>query len=554
MDFLFLDLGILFLIALIGGLLATKIKQPNMIGYLIIGLILSPSISFTILGFHYSSIMQNSQIPTIFSQLGLVILLFFIGLNIAPQKFKKTTLVATVLGITDISVMFVLGFLIGLFFHWDIFDSLFLAFIISASSVIVTAKSVDDLRKLSAMEAEALLNMLIMEDIISIFMIVIFSGFLVTKTNLPQLLNIEYIGVGSFIAFIIVLTRVFMPSIKKRIFTKKNEELFVIFVLMVIFLISALLEIFNITPAIGAFFAGMLFSETDLSKEIESKLSGFKYAFAALFFVTYGISVNLFAFVKYAYLILISVLTIILGEVFIMSTVCYLVGFSGKGSLFIGSGLVPRNEDSLIFANIANSISEETNHSVLPYSNVLFSITGAIVIITTLITPFLLKMSTRFTRVLTNLIPEYLKFSASVISRTLRSIFFYRPIPITEKHYMPGIFLSAYSLFLLLDIFYKNYYLLIITLIILILSYIFLRNFISYKVSGIPYSFTGNKQSKKIIFHVNFTLFGIFLILFLMIIELYTFQILMPITFIAFFVILILEYYVFYKSYNFFKM
>ncbi len=554
MDFLFLDLGILFFVALIGGIISTKLKQTTMIGYLILGLVLSPSISFTIFGFHYSSIMQNSQVPSIFSQLGLVIILFFIGLNIAPQKFKKTTLVATVLGIVDISIMFSLGLLVGLLFRWDLFDSIFLAFVVSASSVVVTAKSVDDLRKLSAVEAEALLNMLIMEDIISIFMIVIFSGFLVTNVKIPELINVEYIGLSSFIIFIIVITRIFMPAIKKRIFSKKNEELFVIFVLMVIFLVSALLEIFNITPAIGAFFAGMLFSETDVSKEIESKLSGFKYAFAALFFVTYGIDVDLNAFANYAYLILISVIVIILGEIFVMSTITYLVGFSGKGSIFISSGLVPRNEDSLIFANIANGISEETNHSVLPYSGVLFSITGAIVIITTLITPFLLKTSAKFTKLITNLLPDYLKFSASVISRTLRSIFFYRTIPINEKHYMPGIFLSIYSIFLLLNIFYMNYYFIILTAIFLIISYKLLKNFISYKVNVNPYSVTGVKLNAKITNHVNFTVFGIFLFLFVMIIEYHFVMFLMVYTILTFLVILLIEYYLFYKTYSNKKM
>jgi len=549
MDFLFLDLGILFFIALLGGILATKVKQTTMIGYLILGLILSPSITFTIFGFHYTGIMQNSQIPSIFSQLGLVMILFFIGLNIAPQKFKRTTLIATVLGIIDISVLFIVGFLIGMLFHWDIYDSIFLAFVISASSVVVTAKSVDDLKKLSAEEAEALLNMLIMEDIISIFLIVIFSGVLVTKVVIPEMINVEYLGVGSFLIFIIIISRLFLPMIKKKVFAKRNEELFVLFVLMVIFFVSALLEIFNITPAIGAFFAGMLFSETDISKEIEAKLGAFKYAFAAIFFVTYGISVNLYAFIKYVEIIIVSVVLIIIGEIFIMSTITYLLGFSSKSAVFIGSGLVPRNEDSLIFANIANGISEETNHSVLPYSGILFSITGAIVIITTIITPALLKLSTRFSRYLSKILPDFLKISGSIISRTLRSVFFYRSIPLSEKHYTSGIVASIYAASLIIDIFYFNIYYIIISFVFLIILFLLLRNFFSYKVNNIPFVITSSNNKNKIVNHVNFTVFGSFAFLFIMVIELNILQFLMIYTLLLFFIVLILEYYIFFKIY-----
>lgn len=547
MDFLFLDLGILFFIALLGGVLAAKVRQTTMIGYLILGLILSPSITFTVMGFHYTGVMQNSQIPGIFSQLGLVMILFFIGLNIAPQKFKRTTIVATVLGIIDISVMFIVGFIIGVIFHWDIYDSIFLAFVISASSVVVTAKTVDDLRKLSADEAEALLNMLIMEDIISIFLIVIFSGVLVTKVVIPELINVEYIGIGSFLIFIIVISRIFLPTIKKRVFAKKNEELFVLFVLMIIFFVSALLEIFNITPAIGAFFAGMLFSETDISKEIESRLGAFKYAFAAVFFVTYGINVNLYAFVRYIDIIVISVVLIIIGELFIMSTITYLVGFSSKGAVFIGSGLVPRNEDSLIFANIANGISEQTNHSILPYSGILFSITGAIVIITTLTTPFLLKISTRFSRYLTKMLPEFLRFSGSIVSKTLRSIFFYRSIPLSEKHYAPGIILSLYSVFLVVDVFFFNYYYALISLVLLIALYLFLKNLFNYKVNGISFAFSSRKKSSRISNHVMFTVFGTFAFLLIVVLELNIFQTLIYFTLPAFIAILMIEYYIFFR-------
>jgi Kef-type K+ transport system, predicted NAD-binding component len=327
MDILFLQIGILFFLALVGGLLASRIRQSTMIGYLVIGLILSPSISFTIFNFHYTGFMVNNVVINTFSQLGLVMILFFIGLNINPQKFRKTGTVSLMLASFDLSILFSIGLLIGLAFSWDLYDSIFLGFIVSASSVVVSAKTMDDLKKLSFDESDALISMLIMEDIISIVMVVIFMGSIMTNAFWPNLLNIEYVGISAFITFIIFLSMIFLPTIKRRFFTKKNEEIFILFVLSMIFLISSVLEIFNISPAIGAFFAGMLFSQTDIAKEIESRLISFKYAFAAIFFVTYGIGVDFSAFINYLYLIVIIILSIILGEMIIISSIAYLAVF-----------------------------------------------------------------------------------------------------------------------------------------------------------------------------------------------------------------------------------
>ncbi|MEM4256371.1 MAG: cation:proton antiporter, partial [Thermoplasmata archaeon] len=129
---------------------------------------------------------------------------------------------------------------------------------------------------------------------------------------------------------------------KRKFFSRKNEEVFILFILSITFLISSLLDIFNISPAIGAFFGGMLFSQSDIVKDIEPKLISFKYAFGAIFFVTYGIGVNFSVFLNYALLILILVIIIILGELLIIGSITYLLGFSSKESLFIGSGLIPR--------------------------------------------------------------------------------------------------------------------------------------------------------------------------------------------------------------------
>ncbi|MEM4313486.1 MAG: cation:proton antiporter [Thermoplasmata archaeon] len=512
MDLLFLQIGILFFLALVGGLISIKIRQSTMVGYLLIGLILSPSISFTIFGFHYNGFMVNNYVISTFSQLGLVMILFFIGLNVDPQRFRKKGEVSIILAIFDLSILFIFGYLIGIAFKWDIFDSIFLGFIVSASSVVVSAKSMDDLRKLSTDASDALISMLVIEDILSIVLITIFLGTLVTKEFWPKLINVEFLGISAFLAFIIFLSMIFLPTIKRKFFSRKNEEVFILFILSITFLISSLLDIFNISPAIGAFFGGMLFSQSDIVKDIEPKLISFKYAFGAIFFVTYGIGVNFSVFLNYALLILILVIIIILGELLIIGSITYLLGFSSKESLFIGSGLIPRSEDSLIFANLANSVSS-VSKNLLPLSSTLFSLTGAIVIITSIITPLFLRLSSRMSRLFLKIIPKSIIISSSLISKTMRAIFFTKNVPIIRKNPILGVFSIVLPFILILNFFILNIFYLIFSLLFLIIYFYFINKYIYGIVKTISFAFT-NTNSKKIIYHVNFLIFSFFIMVY----------------------------------------
>lgn len=509
MDILFLQIGLLFLLALAGGLIATRIRQSTMVGYLVIGLLLSPSISFTVFNFHYRGIMVNNNVINTFSQLGLVMILFFIGLNVNPQRFRKTGTVSLMLALFDLSILFTFGLLIGLAFSWDLYDSIFLGFIVSASSVVVSAKSIDDLRKLSFEESDALISMLVFEDIISIIMVVLFIGGIMTREFWPGLLNIEYLGISAFIAFIIFLSMIFLPTIKKSFFTRKNEEIFILFILSMIFLISALLEIFNISPAIGAFFAGMLFSQTDIAKDIEPRLVSFKYAFAAIFFVTYGISVDLSAFIKYMDIIVIIILLIIFGELILISSIAYLSGFSARGAMFIGAGLIPRSEDSLIFANLADSISHESG-KLLPLAGPLFSITGAVVIITSIITPFFLRMSIRLTRLFSRIVPKNIAYSASLISRTMRAIFFSRNVPIIRRSPTVFILSMALPVIILLNFIFSNIYILISLIALMIIYFYLVHKHMRHVINTISYAFS-NRNGKRILLLVDFIIFTFFI-------------------------------------------
>ncbi|MEM3226727.1 MAG: cation:proton antiporter, partial [Thermoplasmata archaeon] len=435
MDYFFLTLGVILLLSLVGGLFAYKLKQSPMIGYLSIGLIVGALVYIPILTDPVKVLIYNSSVIQDLSQIGLIMLLFFIGLNISPRNFTRIGKLALVLATVDLTVTIFTGFIIGKIFRWDFADTLFLAFIISQSSIIITAKSIEDLKRLTTTETETLLATLILEDFISIILVFFANGYMVTKTTTPAALSIETVGIIVLLLFFIFLMFFAMPFLKNQIFRAKNDEFLIIFALSALFLVSALLNVFGVTPAIGGFFVGMIFSETKLAKDFELKLAPIKYAFASIFFVTFGFMINLPELVSQWNIIIVSTIFIVIDEVIILSIFAYMFGFSSKSSVLIGSGALPRTEGSVIFANIAVSIFIASGGLILTKAYVLVAITGGICILTSVATPFFLRNTESLSNALTKLVPKYLRYSGSVISRTLKPLFFPRYIPLRSHTY-----------------------------------------------------------------------------------------------------------------------
>ncbi len=456
MDYFFLTLGVILLLSLVGGLLAYKLKQSPMIGYLSIGLIVGALVYIPIMTGPVKVLIYNSSVIQDLSQIGLVMLLFFIGLNISPRNFTRIGKLALVLATVDLTVTIFTGFIIGKIFRWDFADTLFLAFIISQSSVIITAKSIEDLKRLTTTETETLLATLILEDFISIIFVFFANGYMVTKTTTPAALSLETVGIIVVLLFFIFLMFFAMPFLKNQIFRAKNDEFLIIFALSALFLVSALLNVFGVTPALGGFFVGMIFSETKLAKDFELKLAPVKYAFASIFFVTFGFMINLPELVSQWNIIIVSTIFIVIDEVIILSIFAYMFGFSSKSAVLIGSGALPRTEGSVIFANIAVSIFIASGGLILTKAYVLVAITGGICILTSVATPFFLRNNESISNALTKLVPKYLRYSGSVISRTLKPVFFPKYIPLRAPTYSALIVYIVSFVYIVFLLFYNS--------------------------------------------------------------------------------------------------
>src|SRR6266571_5318453 len=282
------DIGVIATVGFLGAAFATRARLPVVIGYIIAGILIGPNIHLRIFGWSYDGVLQDSAFLQNISQLGLVLLLFFVGLEFSITKLMKTKEAAAILAVN----MFA-GFVIGAWLGWPLIDTIFMAGVISMSSSAITAKSLIDLKRLGNAETEFLLGMVILESFLAMFLLTLVNGMIV-PSDTPVNVGVLFGGVGLFIGFFALLAAVVVPRTAAIFERIKNEELFVLFALGTVFLAASLAEAFRM-PAI-------------------------------------------------------AVPLILLNDLFLTASLAYFIGFSGRASTAIGTSLIARNEEAILYA------------------------------------------------------------------------------------------------------------------------------------------------------------------------------------------------------------
>src|SRR5712691_7886368 len=173
------DIGVIATVGFLGAAFATRARLPVVIGYIIAGILIGPNIHLRIFGWSYDGVLQDSAFLQNISQLGLVLLLFFVGLEFSITKLMKTKEAAAILAVTNLAVNMFAGFVIGAWLGWPLIDTIFMAGVISMSSSAITAKSLIDLKRLGNAETEFLLGMVILESFLAMFLLTLVNGMIV---------------------------------------------------------------------------------------------------------------------------------------------------------------------------------------------------------------------------------------------------------------------------------------------------------------------------------------------------------------------------------------
>jgi CPA2 family monovalent cation:H+ antiporter-2 len=412
---LMLEIGAMLLVAFIGALLASKTKQSVILGYIAAGVLIGPFISFQIGDFAYHGLIQERDLIETISQLGLILLIFFVGMEFSMSKIRRVKGPAVILSVIDVGVNLFTGIILATALGWPLIDSIFLAAVLAMSCSAVAMKTLMELGRLEKPETEFMLGMIILEEFLSMIFLTVVGG-LIINTDANFSLTGMVLGLVVFFVFFIIMAALVIPRVIARLHVMKSDEMFVLFMLGVICLSAAFAEICGVPPLIGAFFVGMSFAETKVMKRSEKIITPLRDAFVAMFFVSFGMLIDPSLFGSILGIVAIAVLLIIIDEILIMSAIAYLVGFSRRAATSVGASFSARGGESIMYASVGSQAPGATKGAEL------YPIAGAVTFIMSALCPLFIRKSYPYADGVAKRAPRFMIYGAGVISRTLNKL------------------------------------------------------------------------------------------------------------------------------------
>lgn len=384
------DLGLILMTAGVAVLLFKKIKQPLVLGYLIAGFLAGSNFDF------FPSITDHKSVE-VWAEIGVIFLLFSLGLEFSFKKLMKVGGTASITAITQIICMVFIGFSVGHWMGWNTMDSIFLGATLSISSTTIILRAFDELGVKGKKFAGIVFGALIVEDIVAIIMMVLLSTIAVSQ----QFSGVELIQSVLKLVFFLTLWFIggifFVPTLLKKAKNLLTDEMMLIISIALCLLMVMLAANVGFSPALGAFIMGSIIAETTQAEKIEHLIKPVKDLFGAVFFVSVGMLINIDTLVEYALPVVIITLVTIFGKAFSSTLGALLSGQPLKQSVQTGMSLAQIGEFSFIIATLGMTLGV--------ISEFLYPIVVAVSAITTFTTPFLIKFSTDFSDKLEKTLP-----------------------------------------------------------------------------------------------------------------------------------------------------
>jgi len=385
------DLAIVMAVSAAIMIIFRRIQLPVVLGYILAGLLIGPNTP------PYAFVKDIQHIHTL-SELGIIFLLFSIGLEFSLSKLAKVGFVSFIAATLEIILMIWIGYSLGRLFGWKFMDSLFLGAILAISSTTIIAKVLMDMKKVKERFAQLILGILIIEDLLAIVIIALLSGIASTGSVEMREVGFATLRVFSFVGVVLLAGYLLVPRLLRYVAKFENEEMLVITVLGLCFGVSLAAARFGFSVALGAFLIGAVIAETKQGREITHKIEPIKDMFTAIFFVSVGMMLSPEIIGQYWLPILVLTIATILGKVISCSSATFLMGYNSETAFKVGLGLAQIGEFSFIIAKLGES-SGVTSPFLYPIA---VSVSG----ITTFTTPFLMRNTAPILRGLTAITPR----------------------------------------------------------------------------------------------------------------------------------------------------
>lgn len=385
------DLGLILMTAGVAVLLFKKLKQPLVLGYLIAGFLAGNHFDF------FPSVKDIKSVE-IWAEIGVIVLLFSLGLEFSFKKLMKVGGTASITAVTQIITMVLLGFLVGKWMGWQLMDCIFLGVILSISSTTIILKTFDELGVKAQKFAGIVIGALIVQDIVAILMMVLLSTVAATQQFSGGQLIFSVLKLIFFLTAWFVGGIFFIPTLLKKAKNLLTDEMLLIISLALCLTMVILASNVGFSPALGAFIMGSIIAETTEAEHIEHLIKPVKDLFGAVFFVSVGMLIDPATLYEYALPVLILTLVTILGQSISSTAGALISGQPLKQSIQTGMSLSQIGEFSFIIATLGL-----TMHVT---SEFLYPIVVAVSAITTFTTPFMVKLAEPFSVYLEKKLPK----------------------------------------------------------------------------------------------------------------------------------------------------
>ena len=373
------DLALMLVVAGIVTLIFKRLKQPLVLGYIVAGFLVSPNMPYT------ASVVDHENVH-LWADIGVMFLLFSLGLDFSFKKILKMGASPVISTCTIIFCMSMLGVLVGYSFGWSKMDCIFLGGMLAMSSTTIIYKAFDDLGLRQQQFAGLVMSVLILEDILAIVMMVMLSA--IASGNNPdggQMLG-SIMKIGFFLILWLIVGIFAVPLFLKHVRQLINDEVLLVVSLGLCCAMAVFSTKVGFSSAFGAFIMGSILAETIEAEKIEKLVEPVKNLFGAIFFVSVGMLVDPKILVDYAVPIALLVLTILVGQAVLGTFSFMLGGESLKSAMRCGFSMAQIGEFSFIIASLGLSLGV--------ISDFLYPVVVAVSVITTFLTPYMIRLAT----------------------------------------------------------------------------------------------------------------------------------------------------------------
>ncbi len=392
MDFSVLqDIVVIFALSVFVNLIFTKIKIPTIIGYMVTGIIAGP---------HLLGLVSAQHEIELMAEIGVVLLMFTIGLEFSLQHLIKIRKVVFFGGLMQFALTTGIILLISRFYDLEWKSGLFIGFLTSLSSTAIVLKMLQERSDLTSNYGRTVLGILIFQDIMLVPLI-LFSNILVgDDMDITSQVGSLAIKTVAIIAFVYVGYRWLVPWLLNLIVHRRNQELFLMSIFLFCLAVALLTSKMGMSLAFGAFLAGLMISGSEYSHNTFGNLIPFKDTFTSFFFVSIGMLLDLGFVAENFWLVLGTLALVLTTKAFFAGASGFMLGHTFRGTVMVGVALSQVGEFSFILAKIGEGTSL--------LSNFYFQLFLAVAVMSMSLTPLFISLANSFADVLLRLpLPKF---------------------------------------------------------------------------------------------------------------------------------------------------